>query len=53
MCTLKAYWEFKAEKSIVSNIVWLYTVLVLALAVWENRSNSEVNIFAKCCDPVI
>lgn len=52
MCILKAYWEFKAEKGIVSNVVWFYTLLVFTLAVQENKSNSEENIFAKCCNPV-
>lgn len=50
MCTLKAYWEFKAEKGIVSNVV---RFLVSALAVQENKSIGEENIFAKCCNPVI
>lgn len=35
MCTLKAYWEFKAEKG------WFCTVLVFNLALQGNKTNSE------------
>lgn len=53
MCTLKAYWEFKAEKDIVSKVVLFYTGLVFTSAIQEHKSNTEENIFAKCYNPVI
>lgn len=41
MCTLKAYWEFKAEKDMVSNVGWFCTILVFTLAVQKNKTNNE------------
>lgn len=52
MCTLKAYWEFNAEKGMVSNVGRFCTVLLFTLAVQENKTNSEqifCQMLQSCC----